>query len=326
MLHKIYQSHEAILNCMSEAVYVTDLDMHIIYANPAAETLTGYSVAESIGKKCEDIFCEASERCQGVCPPKAAVRERRPILHREAATATKTGEVKNTQISFSPFFDGDACLGAVIVIKDVSEMRRAQEKIDRQNRFLKLIIDSLPNPFYVIDVNDYSIQMANKAVRDTALGGLTCYANTHERSEPCMNGDHPCPLDVVKTSKRPCIVEHVHRGEDGTLRSYEVHGYPIFDDLGNVVQMIEYAVDITDRKNAAEQRERLISELQEALAQVKTLSGLLPICASCKNIRDDDGYWTRIEAYISKHSGAAFTHGLCPDCAKKLYPGVYREK
>jgi len=311
-----YQSHEAILNCMSEAVYVTDLDMTIIYANPAAEMLTGYTVGESIGKKCEDIFCEASERCQGVCPPKA--------LHREAETKTKNGEVKNTQISFSPFFEGDQCRGAVIVIKDITEMRRAQEKISRQNSFLKLTIDSLPNPFYVIDVNDYTIQMANKAVRDTALGGLTCYANTHERSEPCDSGDHPCPLDEVKKTKRPCIVEHIHRDNDGALRSYEVHGYPILDEEGNVVQMIEYAVDITDRKYAEAQRESLITELQEALNQVKTLSGLLPICASCKNIRDDDGYWTQIEAYISKYSGAAFSHGLCPDCAKKLYPGVYR--
>jgi PleD family two-component response regulator len=61
-------------------------------------------------------------------------------------------------------------------------------------------------------------------------------------------------------------------------------------------------------------------ELQKALAEIKTLSGLLPICASCKKIRDDQGYWTQLESYISKHSGAEFTHGCCPDCMKKLYP------
>jgi len=78
--------------------------------------------------------------------------------------------------------------------------------------------------------------------------------------------------------------------------------------------------DITIRKNAEEERERLIKELQDALGQVRELSGLLPICASCKSIRDDKGYWTRLEAYLSAHSKAEFSHGICPDCAKKLYP------
>ena len=64
------------------------------------------------------------------------------------------------------------------------------------------------------------------------------------------------------------------------------------------------------------------TELENALADVKQLSGLLPICASCKDIRDDKGYWNAIERYISTHSDATFTHGLCPDCAKRLYPDV----
>ena len=68
----------------------------------------------------------------------------------------------------------------------------------------------------------------------------------------------------------------------------------------------------------------MIQQLQDALAKVKTLSGLLPMCASCKKIRDDKGYWTHVEAYISEHSDADFTHGLCPECAKKLYPEEYK--
>ena len=65
---------------------------------------------------------------------------------------------------------------------------------------------------------------------------------------------------------------------------------------------------------------RLISELQEALDQVQTLQGLLPICASCKKIRDDDGYWHQIETYLSTHADVDFTHGICCTCMKKLYP------
>jgi len=78
--------------------------------------------------------------------------------------------------------------------------------------------------------------------------------------------------------------------------------------------------EIFERKRAQDEREQLIVELREALGHVKTLSGLLPICASCKKIRDDKGYWNQIESYIRKHSSAEFTHSCCPECAKELYP------
>lgn len=80
---------------------------------------------------------------------------------------------------------------------------------------------------------------------------------------------------------------------------------------------------LEERNREAAEKERLIHELEEALSRVRTLSGLLPICSSCKNIRDDQGYWTKIEAYISEHSEAEFSHSMCPPCAKKLYPEVY---
>ena len=75
-------------------------------------------------------------------------------------------------------------------------------------------------------------------------------------------------------------------------------------------------------KAALSEKEAIIAELKEAVDRVHTLSGLLPICSSCKNIRDDKGYWNQIEAYIQAHSKAEFTHSICPDCAKKLYPGI----
>ncbi len=70
------------------------------------------------------------------------------------------------------------------------------------------------------------------------------------------------------------------------------------------------------------EREKLIKELQDALAKVKKLSGFLPICSSCKKIRDDKGYWNQIESYIHKHSEAEISHSICPECAKKLYPDL----
>ena len=74
------------------------------------------------------------------------------------------------------------------------------------------------------------------------------------------------------------------------------------------------------------QLENIVNDRNAQLAKIKTLSGMLPICASCKKIRDDKGYWNRIETYISKHSETEFSHGICPDCAKKLYPQHYKEK
>ena len=81
-------------------------------------------------------------------------------------------------------------------------------------------------------------------------------------------------------------------------------------------------IDISRQLEVERERESLIAELQEALSTVKKLSGLLPICAGCKKIRDDTGYWNRIEAYIRDHSEADFSHGICPDCAEKLYPDL----
>jgi hypothetical protein len=75
--------------------------------------------------------------------------------------------------------------------------------------------------------------------------------------------------------------------------------------------------DISERRNTEGERERLIRELQAALTQVRALRGLIPICAWCKKIRNDHGYWEQLELYLKNHSEADFTHGMCPDCARK---------
>lgn len=85
---------------------------------------------------------------------------------------------------------------------------------------------------------------------------------------------------------------------------------------------LRVAVEIASYKAKMEaEREQLIAELQEALATVKTLRGLIPICAWCKQIRNDKGYWQAVEQYIEEHSDAEFTHGICPECKLKFFPG-----
>ena len=85
-------------------------------------------------------------------------------------------------------------------------------------------------------------------------------------------------------------------------------------------------IDVTERNHVSAQRDRLIVDLQHALAEVKQLSGLLPICASCKQIRDELGDWKPVEEYVAAHSAANFTHSLCPDCIPKFYPDLEMKK
>jgi methyl-accepting chemotaxis protein len=93
------------------------------------------------------------------------------------------------------------------------------------------------------------------------------------------------------------------------------------DEFGDLARIFNTMIE--KRRQADTERERLILELQEAIKKVKTLSGLLPLCSSCKKIRDDKGYWNQIDAYISEHSDAEISHSLCPECAKKLYPDIW---
>jgi CheY-like chemotaxis protein len=83
------------------------------------------------------------------------------------------------------------------------------------------------------------------------------------------------------------------------------------------------SMELLNRSNR--EKEEMIMQLRDALNNVRTLSGLLPICSFCKSIRNDQGYWERVEKYISEHSEATFTHGMCEECAKKMYPELFRK-
>ena len=111
--------------------------------------------------------------------------------------------------------------------------------------------------------------------------------------------------------------------KDGTIIDVSLTISPIKDVFGSVTGASAITRDITERILAEAERGRLIMELQDALAEVKTLRGILPICMYCKKIRDDEGAWTQLELYIKAHTDADFSHGMCEPCAKKMYPGIY---
>jgi PAS domain S-box-containing protein len=133
-------------------------------------------------------------------------------------------------------------------------------------------------------------------------------------------GDLPELYEMIKRGERVERFETIRIRKDRTPIDVLVTFSPIKDAEGRVVGASTIGRDITASKREEQERLRLIQELTEALTQVKTLNGLLPICSGCKKIRDDQGYWQQVETYIKQRSNADFTHSVCPDCAQKLFP------
>ncbi len=149
---------------------------------------------------------------------------------------------------------------------------------------------------------------------------------------PVMSGLEMARKIREENKSKQIIVTTAHGDTDYFLAAIDiaVDQYilkPVQSD--RLIEAIRKCADYVLREREVqkhnEEREKLILELQEANAKVKTLSGFFPICASCKKIRDDEGYWKQIETYISEHSEALFTHSICPECAKRLYPEYYDE-
>jgi DNA-binding response OmpR family regulator len=167
------------------------------------------------------------------------------------------------------------------------------------------------------------------------LCGHTPYIMLLDYSLPDMNAkeliaelqrkEQPLPSFIVSTGQgdERIAVDMMRLG----ARDYIIKDSLFLDMLPEVIKRVAREIENENgRKQAEEEREKLIVELREALSQVKTLSGLLPICASCKKIKNDKGYWEQMEIYISGHSEADFSHGICPECTAKLYPEYYKKR
>ncbi len=111
--------------------------------------------------------------------------------------------------------------------------------------------------------------------------------------------------------------ETIRRRKNGENINVSLTISPVKNEYGSIAGVSAIARDISERERVRKEQEKLILELQDALAGIKTLRGLLPICAWCKKIRDDQGYWQQIEAYVRDHSEADFSHSICPECARK---------
>jgi PAS domain S-box-containing protein len=206
-------------------------------------------------------------------------------------------------------------------LRDITERKKMEEILKVSARQWQTTFEGINDAIFLLDMEGKILQ-CNKAMA-TLLGksfseiiGSICCKLVHGTSGPIEG----CPrIRMRETRSRENLVLSL---ED---RWFNVSSDPILDETDHLIGAVHIISDITERKRAEDEREKLIQELQKALAEVKTLSGLIPICASCKKIRDDKGYWNQIESYIRDHSEAEFSHSICPECMKKLYPDFSKD-
>jgi PAS domain S-box-containing protein len=171
----------------------------------------------------------------------------------------------------------------------------------------------------IVDVNRAAIALYHSSSKEAMLRELQ---QLRAKSPGSFIRELLCRLSEGATNVETEIAELTSTGEP-MYASVRVSALPISN--GDRSRMITIMLDVTERKRLEQDRENLIANLEETLTRVKTLRGLIPICSSCKKIRDDKGTWNFLEQYLMEHSTAVVSHGLCPNCAKKMYPDVFEE-
>lgn len=221
-------------------------------------------------------------------------------------------------------------------IADLELETQRHEQVENVRRYhlhlLDVLLNTIPDPVYFQDIEGVLqgcnpsfaniVGLPRESILDRSISDLSTECQ-HRLPEKLFQQ----PVASSSRSGVTHVEGNIHCADD-RLREFLFSKATIVEPDGKISGSVGVMVDITERKKAEAEKERLIKELQEALTTVKTLTGLLPICSNCKKIRDDKGYWNQIETYIHQHSQAEFSHGICPDCAKKLYPefDLYDEK
>ncbi|OPY65844.1 MAG: putative diguanylate cyclase YdaM [Syntrophorhabdus sp. PtaU1.Bin050] len=204
------------------------------------------------------------------------------------------------------------------------ERKRAKEALRESEDLFRDAFENHAAVKLLIDPDTGNILDANKAAID-----YYGWSNDQLQKMKIWDINILSPDDVKKEMEkartlRRTYFEFRHRRADGSIRDVAVFSNNITTKGKAILHSIIH--DITDRKETEKERDKLIVELKEALSQVKVLSGLLPICASCKRIKNEEGQWEQIEVYIRGRSEAEFSHSICPQCLKTLYPEYSKDK
>lgn len=211
------------------------------------------------------------------------------------------------------------------IVRDISDRKRVEEQLARLTREQEIILETAPvgislvadrKQVWVNRKTEELLRYSREEMKNRTTRNLY---PTQEAYEELAKSAYPV---LARGNSFETVQELICGDGSHILVRYNGRAIDPADFTKGIIWILE---DVTERKRAEEERERLISELQKALSEVKKLSGMLPICASCKKIRNDKGYWEQIEGYIRDRSEAEFTHGICPDCAKKLYAKYYKK-
>jgi PAS domain S-box-containing protein len=312
----------AMLEYAPDAMILSREQGEIMLVNSQAVNLFGYAREELIGQQVEMLL---PERFHGNHLRHRAKYHAAPRMRPMGAGLKLFGRRKNgtefpVEISLSHLATAAEPL-TMSMLRDISERVRAEEKLQATLRELadfKAALDEhailaiTDPPGRITYANDKFCQIS-KYSREELLGQDHRIINSGYHPKEFMR-----EMWMTIGSGKVWQGEIRNRAKDGTF--YWVHAtiVPFMGDDGKPKQYVAIRTEITERKQAEQDRDRLIQELTLALTDVKTLSGMLPICSLCKKVRDDKGYWNQIESYIAKHSAAKFSHGCCPNCAVKF--------
>jgi PAS domain S-box-containing protein len=200
---------------------------------------------------------------------------------------------------------------------EAAQSRKARSHAESTSRYLAAIVESSDDAIYGMKLDGTVVSWNRAAERVYGFRAGEMIGRNVSILYPDERLD-----ELIDTMERIKRGDHVGRSETARTRKgglqvpVSVTVSPMKNTDGKISGASVIARDITARKREEQERIKLIGELTEALGRAKTLAGLFPICACCKRIRDDQGYWQQVEAYISEHSDAVFTHGICPECFK----------
>ena len=175
----------------------------------------------------------------------------------------------------------------------------------------------LDNDFHVIDINPRFIELFGFSLDEIKNKEIDTLIIPEEYKNEAAKLNNETQSGYV-------YFDTIRMNKMGDLLPVSISAAPIIINGESKGSFVIYK-DIRLRRKAEQEREKLISKLQNALDEVKTLEGMIPICSHCKKIRDDNGFWGNVEQYISKRSNADFSHGICPDCLKEYYPDQFKK-